>query len=570
MLPFAPKAWIFSLVGLAWAFSDAHAAVPERPRLIVLISVDQMRADYVDWYGSRWKHGLRRLFDQGAYFRNARYPYLDTQTCPGHATLGTGAYPRTHGMVLNTWFDRQRQQAIECTEDPASPLIAYGPAPRPEGHSAKNLMAPTLGDEMQAQLRPRPRVVGLSMKARAAVHLSGHTPDLVLWREGRAWVTARAFATERLPWVQHFIDRTPIAALLAIPWTRLLPDTAYKHRDDGLAESPSRGWASTFPHPLAGNGPAPMGKFTESPAADAYLAQLAGASIRALKLGQGPGTDLLGVSFSTTDLVGHDFGPRSHEVQDVLLRLDVVLGQLLTTLDQTVGRDNYVVALSADHGVALIPEQARAEGKDAGRISASELRQRTAAAIAAELGGQGAQESFAGAVVDFHGNDLALAPGLHDRLKAKPGAIARVLKAIATVAGVADVIDSDEIRDPARTTDPVRRAAALSFFPGRSGDILIVPKPHWISGSVGTNHGSLQDYDQRVPVVFFGGGVATGRHERPISPADVVPTLAGWLGVTMSKAEGRALAEVQWTIPLRSSKTRARPAGSSGDSAGGR
>jgi predicted AlkP superfamily pyrophosphatase or phosphodiesterase len=519
----------------------APAAPAAKPKLVVLLAVDQMRADYVDWYGGNWKGGLRRLFDKGAHFRNARYPYLTTITCPGHATIGTGAYPHLTGMILNTWYDRGRKKVIECTDDPASPLVPHGPAMLRAGigDSSRNLMVPTLGDEMQAQLSPRTRIASFSMKARASLNMAGHKPDVALWFEGGAWVTSSAFTREPVPWVQKLIDANPVAATLQAPWTRLMPAAAYKYEDDSAAEKPPGGWGRTFPHELKGNGSGPgaNGKFANSPVADEYLVRLARGALADMKLGQGPGTDLLALSFSMTDIVGHQFGPRSHEVQDVLARLDGDVAQLLQALDATVGADNYVLALSADHGVAVIPEQAKAEGKDAGRVITMDMRRRANDAIAAEIG-PGTH------VVELQGNDLYLAPGVHDALAAKPGAIKRVVAAVASAPGVSAAFDRDELKDPAAAKDPVQKAAALSYFDGRSGDIIFSPRKDWIVGSIGTNHGSINDYDQRVPVIFYGKGIKPGKYDEVVSPADITPTIAQLLGVKMSRAEGHAIAAV--------------------------
>ena len=532
------------------------AAGPAAPKLLVLLAVDQMRTDYVDWYGSAWKGGLHRLFSEGTFFRQARYPYLETVTCAGHATLGTGAYPHASGMMQNVWYDRAQKKLVECTADPTAPLVGVGPVlARPGmGDSAKNLALPTLGDEMQAQLQPPAKVVGLSMKARSAITMAGHKPDLVLWFENGTWVTSTAFAPTIAPWVTAFITSHPIAPLVAAPWTRLLPATTYKNSDDGVGERPGGDWTPLFPHALKGDRPESPGRFTMSPVADDYLAQLALAAVDALKLGQGAATDFLGISFSMADLVGHHFGPRSHEVQDVLLRLDGTLERFLGALDQKVGKDRYVVALSADHGVAEIPEQLQAQGKDAGRILEADVARSLNTAIARELVAGAKKDDPANnestsPVVGQVGNEIYLAPGVYDRLRGTKGAVARVLAALRKFPGIADAVEADAVagKEARQTTGPgsLRRAAALSYFPERSGDLLILPKPNWIVGqSLATTHGSTHDYDRRVPVVFYGRGVKALRSDRPVSPADVAPTLAALLGVTMKQAEGSALPEI--------------------------
>jgi predicted AlkP superfamily pyrophosphatase or phosphodiesterase len=504
-------------------------AVAEPPRLVVLLVVDQMRADYVERYGGHWKGGLRRIYDQGAWMRNARYPYLATLTCPGHFTIVTGALPHTHGMVLNNWYDRTQKKVVDCTDDPTSPLVGYSPGPAGRGDSARNLLVPTLVDEMNRQLPNKPQVAAFSMKARSAIPFAGHSPAVVVWFGGGGWVTSRAFAAQPVPWVSRFIAANPPAVDGA--WDRLLPASEYVNPDDAPEERPGVGWGRTFPHPLTQAPGGPLSRWAASPAPDDYLARLARAALAEMKLGQGPGTDVLGVSFSMTDLIGHSFGPRSHEIQDTLLRLDRVIGGLLQELDHRVpGR--YVLALASDHGVASIPEQT----PGGGRLLPAEVSKRLEAALVAELGpGEHVAE------VQF--DDLYLAPGVRERLAARPGAMARVLAALRAAPGVAEVFDGAALGDPGKL-EGLARAAALTYYPGRSGDLLIAPKPNWVVGGLGTNHGTSNDYDQRVPVIFFGQGVKPGKYDRAITPADIAPTLARLIGVELPRADGTPIGEV--------------------------
>jgi predicted AlkP superfamily pyrophosphatase or phosphodiesterase len=514
----------------------------DAPKAIVLLVVDQMRADYVDWYGGTWTQGLRRLFDKGAWLRNARYPYLNTTTCPGHFTITTGAYPHKHGMILNTWYDRATKRVIDCTDDPSSPLIGY-PAIAPfGGDSAKTLLVPTIADEMGRQLRNKPRVAAFSLKASSAVALAGHAPGIVLWFDGSRWVTSTAFAPTPTPWVEHFIAAHPPD--IKTPCTELLAAKLYQNDDDAAGERPALGWTRTFPHPLDGSPTAPLARWASSPATDEYLSVLARTALAEAKIGRGPGTDVLAVSFSATDVVGHQFGPRSHEIQDTLARVDASIGTLLEALDAQLGADNYVVAMTADHGVAPIPEEAQKGGLTAGRLLPAEVRKTTNNAIALELG----PGKY---VVQVQSNDLYLAPGAYERLVAKTGAVNRVLAALRALPGIASVFDRRRLTEPVRTDDPFRAAAALSYYPGRSGDLLLVPRPNWIVANLATNHGSPYDYDQRVPVVFFGKRIRPGKYDRSISPADIAPTLARLVGVKLPRAEGVAIDEVIVPLPRR-------------------
>ncbi|MDX2019285.1 MAG: alkaline phosphatase family protein [Deltaproteobacteria bacterium] len=530
------KRLAFFLASLATLVaSSAHAA---RPKLVVLLVVDQMRADYIDSYGAAWKGGLHRLTTQGAYFTNAAYPYLQTITCAGHATVSTGSYPYAHGMVQNAWFDRASGKSVTCTEDAGKSLISYG-TPVPGGDSAQRLLVPSLADEMRAQLFPAPRVVTLSLKARSAIMMAGHGGTSVAWTDGGALVTSRAFAQAPVPALTESLKRLPIAWDKVPAWTPLLPPKAYAFADDAPEEHSPSGWTRTFPHKLQGASVGEtMANWTRSPYADEYFGNLAIEMVKAMKLGQGPGADFLGVSFSVLDLVGHAYGPRSHEVQDVLARLDVTLGHLLAALDQAVGKNNYVVALTADHGVSPLPEQVTPTGVSAGRLPFARLKADLEAAIAKEVGGQ---NNVAAMVY----TDLYLGRGVYGKLAAKPGALERVLAAVRKVPGIAAAFAADQLLTPKRSDGELQYAAQLSYHPERSGDIVIVPAPYWIAADAGTTHGTANGYDQRVPIIFMGAGIKAGRQARRVSPADIAPSLGHILGVTLSHADGEVLPELQ-------------------------
>jgi predicted AlkP superfamily pyrophosphatase or phosphodiesterase len=328
----------------------------------------------------------------------------------------------------------------------------------------------------------------------------------------------------------------------------MLPATAYKYVDDAPGEEPPKGWTRSFPHVLGGPPGAASdqfyGQWTSSPFSDEYLEGLAEAAVDALRLGQAATMDYLGVSFSALDSVGHKFGPRSHEVQDMLARLDVTIGRLLDHLDARVGRDKYVVALSADHGVAVIPEQLKREGQDAGRAIVNAASARADAAVAAAFG-----PGKYVARMDY--TNLYFLPGVFDRVTATRGLLESVMQAIGQVPGVFRVFDSRTLDPHAVTSDPFVRAAALSEFPGRSGDLIVLPKMNWIwvnedgSATPGdpTTHGTSYAYDERVPLLLMGAGVRPGQYEQSATPADIAPTLARIAGVALPTATGRALDE---------------------------
>ncbi|MGE3191819.1 MAG: alkaline phosphatase family protein, partial [Vicinamibacterales bacterium] len=350
------------LVGSLIACGTATPPPPAvtAPKLLVVLVVDQMRFDYIARMDQRWTRGFRRLLDEGALFTEARYPYLNTVTCAGHSTIGTGTFPATHGVFLNEWWSRERGRRIACTDDGVSQPVSYASLPEPTGHGAGLQQVPTLADRLRER-SPGSRVVTLSMKARSAVMLAGHGGTAVTWfGDNDNWATSTQYTETLVPEVKDFVDQHPVAADQDAVWDRVLPADTYTGADDGVGERPKKGWTATFPHPLAGAPGTPDTQYLtlwrRSPFSDAYLGRMAAALVERFGLGRGDSPDLLGVSFSALDYVGHDFGPDSQEVQDTLLRLDETIGTLLDALDRQVGRGNYAVALSADHGVAPIPE----------------------------------------------------------------------------------------------------------------------------------------------------------------------------------------------------------------------
>lgn len=521
----------------------AQATAPPRARLFVIVSVDQMRGDYVERYGHMWSKGLRRLVDGGARFTQSSYPYMNTVTCAGHATIGTGTLPSTHGMVLNQWWDRESQKLTPCAEDTTATLFHYsGEAPTTTGSSGRRLLVPTFADELRAQSPNSPRVAALSLKARSAIGLAGHRGDVVLWFDAaRGWTTSSAMGNAPVPWLQAFLEKHPVSADYGKTWTRLLPDTAYLWDDNAVGEGTPNGWTRTFPHELRSkSGTADhefRAKWEDTPFADAALTAMAVRAVDEMQLGAAPNRrDVLAVSYSVLDHIGHAYGPRSHEVQDVLARLDVTIGELLDHLDRKVGRDKYVLALTGDHGVSPIPEQMSTFGVDAGRVNYTDVRTRIDAAL----------EPFFGAgphLAAMAYTDLYFVQGRYESLVANPEAMRAAIAALLSVPGVARVYRADQLAGGHHADDPLARAVAAGYHPERSGDLMLVPRAYWITSGAIATHGTAYAYDARVPLILFGAGVTPGTYAAPTTPADIAPTFAYLAGVTLPRPSGRVLVE---------------------------
>jgi hypothetical protein len=521
-----------------------------RPKLVVMLVVDQMRADYLDKFMGQWSGGLKRLATEGAWFHDAAYPYAATETCVGHSTISTGAFPATHGMIANAWWDRDAQKMVTCTSDPKAKNVGYGGLAAGGGDSAWRMEAPAFAEELKFQSAGPTRVVTFSLKARAAITMAGHQADAAVWLDGKtgAWTTSSAY--NLAPFVEAYAKAHPVKADMGKTWALSLPASEYLYAEKATGAVAPEGWELTFPHALRGKGgsgeadPEYLAQWSSSPYADTALTKLAESAVDSLQLGRGKGTDYLGVSYSSVDYVGHAFGPRSREIQDLLLRLDRDLGELFAHLDNTVGRGNYVVALSADHGVVPVPEDMASTGADAGVLHVRELQERMEKTL----------EDLnypRPAIARIAGSDVYFAPGIYERLKADPAAMKAVLAAGNAPQGVAAIYTAEEVQGRPATYNPMQRAFADGYFTGRSGDLFIAPRAYWLMDSTplgqprgeGTGHGTPYYYDQRVPVLLMGWGVRSGNYYREVTPADIAPTFAQLCGITLSSRDGKPLSE---------------------------
>jgi predicted AlkP superfamily pyrophosphatase or phosphodiesterase len=548
----AAGALLFGDGAFAQAAKTAAARKAERatrPKLVVLLVVDQMRGDYVDKFRVQWNGGLKRLVTDGAWFRAAAYPYAATETCVGHSTISTGSFPASHGMVANAWWDRDQQKMTTCTADPKVKNSAYAGASASGGDSAWKMQIPSYAEELKFQTGAATRVVTVSVKARSAITMAGHKGDSVTWMDGSgALVTSSAFGT--MAFVEEFAKKHPVAEDYGKTWSLALPKAAYLYDETALGAAVPDGWTATFPHALRGKEGSTAAddvfveQWASSPFADTYLTRLAEAEVDALGLGKGGGTDFLGISYSSVDYVGHEFGPRSWEIQDILVRLDKDLGELFALLDKKVGAGNYVVALSADHGVAPIPADMQRTGVDAGVLNLPELQARIEKAL----------EPFnyaKPAVARMSGEEIYFSEGVYGKLQADAAAMKAVIETITGTPGVAAVYRAEDLSNGTTPISPTRRAAVLSYFAGRSGDLFVLQKPYWLTdgspggkkAQMGTGHGTPYYYDQHVPVLLMGFGIQPGQYFEPATPADIAPTFATLTGVTLATRDGRVLAE---------------------------
>ena len=533
----------FGALGVDARQLSAGVQAVERPHLFVILVVDQFRADYPAMYSDTWTRGLRRLFDAGAVMTNNAYPYAATLTCAGHATISTGTFPSSHGMSGNDFYDRALRRSVRCVTDPFVRSVPFGGGTGSEYYGPRSMLVPTFTDELRRQSKIPTRVVSIAQKPRSSVTLAGRgSPDTIaVWEEDDGtWATSSAYTRTPWPEVDEFVRAHPMKEDYGKVWTLLMPPDRYRGVDDGAGEGRPAPWSRIFPHTIASTKKVPDDEFVSawerSPLNDVFLTDLAIHLLKARKLGTGNGTDVLTLSLPNLDHIGHEFGPRSWEVQDILLRVDANIGRLLDALDEQVpGR--YTVGFSSDHGVMHVPEQLKADGLDAGRISSTAIEKAVNSAVAAQIGVENA-------VASIWEQQIALAPGVFDALRKSRNGLAPIKNALRSVPGMQIAYSSDDVLAGDQSKDPLIRAWRLSQVHGRTGDFFFVMKPNYIVRSIsGTTHGTMREYDQRVPLVFFGAHVKPGRYDAASTPADLAPTLAALAGISMPQARGRAVSE---------------------------
>jgi hypothetical protein len=534
------------LLGLPPWGATPHASSPSqpedrRPRLVVLVVFDQMRGDYlIRWQDLFGAEGFRRLAREGAWFQNCHYPYAGTITAAGHASILSGCSPATHGIIDNDWYDRDAGQLVYCVTSDRYQRVPPGPPPikdekpKPTGVSPDRLLVPTLGDALKATTGGQGRVVSLSFKDRSAVLPAGRQPDACYWFDPATgtFVTSTYYRDRLHPWVEEFNRAKPADRWYGHDWTRLRPDLdyeSYSGPDDQDGEGRGFLQGRTFPHPTTG--PSYYQALYTSPFGNDLLLELVKRAIDAEQLGRHAVPDLLSVSFSSNDPIGHTWGPDSQEVFDVTLRSDRIVQKLLDHLDAHVGRGKYLLVLTADHGVCPLPEVSRGKGRDAGRIPATLLTNQGQNFLDRTFGArEGSDRWF----------DAIPVPSvyLNQRLLRKRGLqSADVEKALAgwlqQQVGVQAVYTRTQLLHGLSAEDVVGQAILRSFYPDRSGDLEIVLKPYWLFSSLfmATTHGTPHDYDTHVPLLVYGPGIHPGIRQDSVTPLAAAAILAHGLGI---------------------------------------
>lgn len=526
--------------------SLAHFAQPpayqQPPKLIVGIVIDQMRTDYIYRYWDNYgEGGFKRLCTKGAFLRDAHFDYVPTETGPGHASIFTGTTPSRHGVVANDMYLRATGKTLYCAAGPDT-IQSVGIDSVAGRKSPMNLLATTMADELERRFDGQSRTIGIAFKDRGAILPIGRTGDAAYWFGGGtdgAFGTSTWYMRELPPWVQRFNGERLAASYLGRTWDLLLPRDRYHSPlpDDNPYEIPIPGAAApTLPvdlkalHLASGS----TGLIAYTPWGNTLTTDFALAAIEGEQLGADAVTDLLALSYSSPDILGHRVGPRAIELEDLYLRLDQDIARLLEQLDERVGRDAYTVFLTADHAALDVPSYLAALKGSAGYPDAAAMERGLNAELARRFG--------PGKWVRRLINEQVF---LNDSLiRVKKLDAERVQRA------AADFLLSDPLVAEALTasdlsrlayTDGLRRVLQRGFMPLRSGDVLFAYRPGYFEGygatpTKGTTHGSGWNYDTHVPILFYGQGIRPGNVLRRTSITDIVPTISMIVGMTMPNA----------------------------------
>jgi predicted AlkP superfamily pyrophosphatase or phosphodiesterase len=535
---------------LALTAGSGFAQQVPRPRLVVVISIDQFRAEYLQRFQRHFgRAGFNLLLKEGANFSEAQYEHSITQTCPGHAVILTGSYANVNGIVANVWYNPAERRAEYCAADTTVRLIGANS----EGRSPRNLRDSTVGDALKNATGGRGRVLAVAGKDRSAIMMGGHRADAAYWTEDTLVVTSTYYMKELPAHVTRFNAQGPITRYRGATWDRALPAAAYRQAgpDNVPAEEDIGGMGRTFPHRLSANVSSEsfIEGFGTSPFENEVVVDFAMELVRAEQLGQDDDPDLLAVGFSANDLVGHSFGPDSHEVMDMTIRTDRLLERFFAFLIQQVGRDRLVIALTADHGVAPLPEveRARRPRTNAARIDPAVIAGAAERALRARFGaprGPAWMERPSWLVYQGWPSLYLNLWALEDRGIKVEDAEVVAKAAVRAVPGVEQVLTGSELNQ--QRVRGAHSRSELSYDPERSGQIFYVLAPYLLPGAEpqGTNHGSPWTYDTHVPLLLFGSGVVAGTYTGRVGIADLAPTLSALLGISApSGAQGRVLRE---------------------------
>lgn len=514
-----------------------------KPKLVVGIVIDQMRWDYLYRFSQLYSNnGFKRLIGEGFSCDNTLIPYTPTYTAPGHTCIYTGSVPAIHGIVGNNWYDKSRNANVYCTED--STVSTVGNISDAGKMSPENMWTTTITDELRLSNNFKSKVIGLALKDRGAILPAGHSANAAYWYDdkGGKWISSTYYMQDLPGWVKDFNAKDKVAAYMSKDWTTLLPIEQY---DLSTPDSvPYEGGISgestvTFPHKLSSITTTKYNSFRTTPFANTFTFDFAKQAIENEKLGANTVTDFLTVSISSTDYIGHSFGPNSIEAEDAYLRLDKDIADFLTYLDQKEGKGNYLVFLTADHGVLNVPGFLNEHKIPGGTVSDTDLAKDINQAVEASAGIKNVVQVVENYQVYLNFTEI------EKQGKDKAAIVNTVIKTLQQKPFIVNVFETNKLM-ASTIPEPQKEMMANSYNPKRSGDIQFTFKPGYFDGgSKGTSHGLWNPYDAHIPLLFFGWNIKAGKTNRETHMTDIAATVAALLQIQMpSGCVGKVITEI--------------------------
>jgi len=497
-----------------------------KPKLVVGLVIDQMRWDYLYRYTNLYSEkGFKRLLKEGFSCENTMIPYTPTYTAPGHTCIYTGSVPAIHGIVSNGWYSRLNGKYVYCTDD--STVNAVGSSSKAGKMSPKNMWTTSIADELRLSTNFKSKVIGIALKDRGAILPAGHSANAAYWYDDKIgkWISSTHYMEALPAWVNAFNDKGYPEKYMGKEWTLLLPEIKYSAStiDNKPYEWPIKGLETvTFPHKLNTITKDKFDAFKTTPFANTYTFDFAKAAIENESLGKNTVPDFLTVSISSTDYVGHSFGPNSIEVEDTYLRLDKDIADFLSFLDAKLGKGNYLFFLSADHGAAHVPAFLNEHKIQGAGIDDEVLEKSLNRKIETSFGLKKAVEHVSSYQVI-----------LQDSLRDHEDLKAFIITELKKEEYIQTAVDLTEMSEA--TLQAIQKERIINgYTPSRSGDIQFIFKPGYFDGSSkGTTHGLWNPYDSHIPLLFFGTGIKSGKLYRETYMTDIAPTLAALLQIQM-------------------------------------
>ncbi len=515
------KAIILVLLGLL----SFQTIAQNQPKLVVGVVVDQMRMDYIYRYWDKYsENGFKKLMSEGFTCKNAHFNYIPTYTGPGHASIFTGATPMNHGIIANDWYDKASGKEIYCVSD--SLRNSIGTKNKQGKMSPSLLLAPTLGDAFKVSTQFRGKTIGISLKDRGAVLPAGHSADAAYWMdyESGHFISSDHYMSSLPKWVKAFNAEKHADKLAKEGWQTLLALEKYTESTEDntpYEKIYNKNGYPVFPYDLPqlikDKG---YYAFANSPFGNTIVRQFAEQAIINEDLGEDEFLDLLTISFSSPDMVGHSFGPQSIEIEDTYIRLDLEIAELISSLNERVGEGNYTLFLTADHAAAQVPAYLKDHKIPTDYFETERFESELNAMLVAQFGA-------GNWVLSFSNQQLFLNHALIDSKVINEEEMLNSIQDFALdFKGVASVLSAKQLQHPL-PNDQFASMAQRGWNPLRSGDMVVQFLPGWMSyGHQGTTHGSSYNYDSHVPIMFYGFGVKQGVELNPVDITQIAPTIS--------------------------------------------